>query len=844
MTARRTLTLLLLGLFLASCAPDEDAVGADVPDAAADARIAPKPLATLKSGDSQVEVWPDRIDLSHGAERRLSLPVAGLHLGRVGEIDPKSSYDPYYLEPLADTTLEPDGLGWTEGLHFSLREETAAGITLDITQGDERVSSLVLTLGAGGPKIRWTPPSEGPPAVFFRFRLMVDPSEGLYGLGEHFDQVEHRGTLRAMHFEPSDLESAYNEAHVPVPLLIGTRGWGIFVESYRMGVFRVATDADDEVVVTFGLGASGPEGLDIHLFTAEHPLDVTRSYYEVTGYPGPIAPWALGPWIWRDEVTNQTAVEADLKTIRELDLATTGYWIDRPYASAVNSFDFRPSDYEDPTSMMQLAAGLGFEMALWHTPYLAPTEEASQPLYEYAMAQGYYPPLIGPTLAKWGPPIDLSNPEAYSWWQEQLSDYIDLGIRGFKLDYGEEIIGGAFGGRLPWSFADGSDELTKHRTYQLLYHRVYAELLPETGGFLLCRAAAYGDQVHGTIIWPGDIDSNMAYHGEQVTEPETYKAVGGLPAAVVAGSSLGISGFPWFAADTGGYRHSPPDLETYQRWIQQSALSPVMQVGTNTNDLPWEFGEEKVKDEALIALYRRYARLHLRLFPTLWTLGQEARTLGRAIQRPLGFAHPELGVHPDDIYLLGEALLVAPVVRPGLSEREVPLPAGRWVDWWTGEVYEGESATVQAPIDRIPVLLRAGAMIPLLRATIDTISPVADPSLIDSFATEPNPLHMRVAPGPASTATLYDGTVLEHTPLENGLRLSKTAGEVFDEGLVVELFGVGTEPETVIDGQGKTPEWTFDADRAGTVTVILIGPSPMVDILFSTKGDSATSGSP
>ena len=803
--------------------PTEDAGTVEAPES---------PLAQIEVGPTILSAWPDRLVLLHGQDERLTITAGDFQLGLVGAVDPKLNYDPYHLEPTADLQFEPDGLGWVTGTKLALRSNRSDEITLDLALSDGRTATLRLTVGPGGPRLHWSPPPAGPPAVFFRVTARVDATEGFYGLGEYFDRVEHRGTLRAMHFEPTGLESGYNEAHVPVPLLVGTRGWGMFFESYRLGVFRVAIESDDEVTTTFGLGPAGPDGLLVHLFTAEHPLDITRAYYEVTGYPGPIAQWALGPWLWRDEVTGQAAVEADLETIRDLDLATTGYWIDRPYASAVNSFDFDAGSYDDPAAMIEKAHALGFEMALWHTPYVDPDDEDSKPLYDHALEQGYFPPVLGPVLANWGPPIDLTNPDAYAWWQSNLKAYIDLGITGFKLDYAEEVIAGAFGSRLEWQFADGSDDLTMHRRYQQLYHRVYADLLPETGGFLLCRAGVYGDQVNGTIIWPGDIDANMAYHGEKVDPPEgsSYNAVGGLPAAVIAGSSLGVSGYPWFAADTGGYRNAPPDMETYQRWIQQSALSPVMQVGTNTNDLPWAFGDDEAKDEGLIALYRKYARLHLRLFPYLWTLGTRLNKDGRAIQRPFGLAYPELGLHPNDVYLLGDHLLVAPIVRPALVQRDVPLPPGEWVDWWTGSRYEAARATIQAPLDRIPLLVRAGAPIPLLRPTIDTIRPVPIGSTVDSLATAANPLHVRVTPGPAQGSTLYDGSVIAQEPIEGGLRVSLTGGTLFDDGLVVELFGV-PEPSSVVDVTGSEPGWTWSDERGGTATITLTGPSASVDVL-------------
>ena len=795
------------------------------------------------SGDTDVPLVDDAVDvvapsgtelvplgseglfaLERDGQRLLTFGWDGLALGTVPALDDTLNYDPWYLEPVAaDDALyaPPEGLAWIGATAMEDLGESDAGRTLRVTWDDGRSSDLSIdTAAEGRVALRWSPPAEGTPTAYFRLRPRVagGASEGFYGLGEYFDHVEHRGQTRAMHFEPSPLESAYNEAHFPVPLLVGTSGWGLFVASYRPGVFAVATEQDDLVQVTFGQGADAPEGLEFHLFSSAHPLDVTRHYYDVTGYPGPFAPWALGPWIWRDEVDGQAAVEADLLTIRDLDLATTGYWIDRPYATSVNTFDLNPATYGDPAAMMNVADSLGFAMALWHTPYVDPDHEASAPLYEEAASAGYFAPLMATAFGPWGPPLDLSNAAAFSWWQEQLQPYVDLGIVGYKLDYAEEVIVGAFGTRLPWAFADGTDELTMQRRYQLLYHQVYAELLPEDGGFLLCRAGGWGDQVNGTIVWPGDIDANMARHGDKVTEEDGswYVAVGGLPAAVVAGSSLGPSGFPLFGSDTGGYRHSPPDEETYIRWIQHTALSPVMQVGTNTNDLPWSFGDAEVHDPELVDLYRLYARLHLRLWPYLWTQVAALATTGRAIQRPLGLAHPELGVHPDDVYLLGDDLLVGPVVDPGVTSRTLPLPAGTWIDWWTGAAHVGPEAEIEAPLDRIPLLLRAGHPVPLLRPTIDTLRPVTDPDAVDSFATAAGPLHVVVAPGPEGSFTLYDGTVVAQAPVEGGLELSWTPGAVFAGGVTIfEVLAVGAEPSAV---EGAT-SWSWDPARGGTITV-------------------------
>ena len=259
------------------------------------------------------------------------------------------------------------------------------------------------------------------------------------------------------------------------------------------------------------------------------------------------------------------------------------------------------------------------------------------------------------------------------------------------------------------------------------------------------------------MIWPGDLDATMWGHREVVQTPDgkTITAVGGLGPSIVYGLSLGPSGFPFYGSDTGGYRYSPPgpDKQTFMRWFQQTALSSVMQVGTSGNSVPWEFRPDKENfDQEVLDTYRVYARLHLRLFPYEWTYAKRLAEDGRPIQRPLGLAFPELGEHPSDTYLFGDHLLVAPVIERDAVTRDVILPPGHWMDWWDGTVLEGgRTETVAAPLDRLPLFLAKGGIVPLLRPTIDTIAPVGDPDAIDSYATTPGRLWVRVFPGAATT---------------------------------------------------------------------------------------------
>lgn len=767
--------------------------------------------AQLTSGSATLVFDHGTLTLARDGTQLLAFGKDSVRTGTVADLDSGDSFDPYWLA-VDSPPPPPDGLAWHGG-------------TLSVVHADD--SELVLA--AGDAEIAFTPEgTDGFAAIvttkaartaYVELAPEADAHEGFYGLGEWPDVVDHRGQLRPMQMElDTTSEGADNEDHVPVPLVIGTRGWGLFVESRRPGVFEVARTSDTRVATTWGT-----DTLAFHLFTAAAALDVLGRYHDVTGYPGLPAPWALGPLIWRDENRDQAQVQGDITQIRSRHLATTGIWFDRPYATGVETFDWSAAKFPDHTAMLHALHDAGLRYAIWHAPYTADASNAdpAQPQLDYATAHGFFPPATGVLVNGWGKPLDFSDPDAYAWWQQNLRAYSDGdGVEGFKLDYAEDVVLGVEGRRTPWRFHDGSDERTMHYDYQLLYHRAYREVMPAAGGFLLTRTGRWGDQVHGTIIWPGDLDASFAKAGDPIAGQSTL-AVGGLPAALTKGIGLSASGFPFYASDTGGYRHSPPGKEVWLRWVEANAVWPAMEVGDSSSQTPWEFTTDNGRDQAALATYARYAALHLRLYPYTWTYAQQIATTGRPIVRPLGLAYPELAAHPADEYALGDSLVVAPVIAAGQTSRSVLLPAGDWLDWWTGQTVHG-ALTAAADLDTLPLYLAAGAIVPMLRPTIETLSAVTTPT-IDSFASDAGVLYVRVAPGPSSSFTVYDGTRLAQAPGT----VTYTPGAVFTEGALFEVIATANPasvgslvPQASLAALEAAPSgWFWEPATGGTLWI-------------------------
>ena len=667
--------------------------------------------------------------------------------------------------------------------------------------------------------------------VFTRMALAAAQADRYYGLGETFDGVQQRGRRRTMHFIPAPLEAANNETHVPIPFFTSVTGWGVFVESRRAGVFDLAATDPDRVLMDF----AGAE-LDVHLIAGADRWEPLRHYVDMTGKPALPAPWAFGPHLWRNENKDQAEVLADAAAIREHDLAGSVIWIDRPWEQKYNDHTFDAAMFPDPKAMIEELHAMGFRVVVWSSPYLDDTlvDETAQ-----ALANGWFPEVPGGAwVDKFGPLVDLTHPGAAELWRSLISNCTTLGVEGFKLDYGEDVQLGFFGVRLPFLFHNGETEATMHHHYAWFFHQPYADMLPADGGFLLSRAGTYGDQTLTTTVWPGDLDSGFQKYGDG-------SHVGGLPSAVSGGLSLSTSGYPFYGSDVGGFRHGRPTKHAMARWIEAAALGTIMQTGGGgKNHNPWDFalydgapelGDEKTTsqfDEELLAIYRDYARLHTRLFPYIYTYAQQAHDTGRPVTVPFGFAFPELDHHPDHEWLLGDALLVTPVVDETF-ERTVTFPGGRWVDWFTGEVVIGPTS-VKRPVAlaELPLYAREGALIPLLREDVDTLAPASTPDVV-STAAAPGELTVRVFPATAETSlTLHDGTALAQHWQAGALTVTTAPGSVYgamrlDVAWAARPGGDATPPtEVIVDGTAAPFEVT-----SGTVIVTLDATPHMVELV-------------
>jgi len=288
--------------------------------------------------------------------------------------------------------------------------------------------------------------------------------------------------------------------------------------------------------------------------------------------------------------------------------------------------------------------------------------------------------------------LDFSRAEVRAWWWEQHKPLVSAGIDAWWLDGGE-------GPPAEVELKAGSSTVL-HNRFDLLRQQSFAEGEARDNSdrrpYLLCRSGGPGMQRFGAMPWSGDVNTTFETMETQIR----------------TGLNVAMSGIPHWGTDTGGFYSVGPDKgELFVRWLQFSAFCSIFRAHGHVwrRHLPWSHGEE------IENICRTIIELRYRLRPYTYTLAWQARTMGLPTMRPLVLNYPsdpnvwDLGTE----YLWGDDILVAPVTRRGATHWTAYMPQGNWHDFWTHKIYSGPGgATVEAPLERLPLFVRGGAIIP------------------------------------------------------------------------------------------------------------------------------------
>jgi alpha-glucosidase len=568
--------------------------------------------------------------------------------------------------------------------------------------------------------------------VLFSEDLKLDPAgpslqkkllweTGIYGNGEKYSWLNQLGTKTENY--NSDvllLNELHNplikELHTAIPFYIGVApgiAYGIYFDNSHRTAFDFA--ADNPAVISFE--ATGGI-LDYYYIHGPSIADVTERYSLLTGTPPMPRKKFLGYQQSRYSYGSREELLEIARQMRRNKVPGDVLYLDIDYLDAYKVFTINKEKFRDFKEMLLELKQIGFAVVVIVNPGVK-VEEGYR-VYREGVEKDCFVQMPGGEVyvgEVWPKPAvfpDFFQPEVRKWWGTFHKELLELGVEGIWNDMNEPADFTRETGTLPDQALHKTDQgaiinhAEGHNLYGLMQTRATREALenyqPDKRPFILTRAAFAGSQRYAAL-WTGD-NASIWEH---------------LEISIPMLLNLGLSGFSFVGADVGGYRGDCSG-ELLVRWTQAGAFIPFFRNHSETGTAyqePWRYPEKELD------IMRNYIRLRYRFLSYFYNLMRESALSGRPAIRPLLYHYQDdrQVYHINDQFLLGEAVMVCPVLRPGATHRLVYLPAGLWHDFWSGEVHGGGRHIVrETPLDIIPLYVKAGSILPLDKWQAEDVS--------------------------------------------------------------------------------------------------------------------------
>jgi alpha-glucosidase len=536
--------------------------------------------------------------------------------------------------------------------------------------------------------------------------------ECIYGLGERSfplnlrvakDEKQQPKTFRMWNFDPAGMyKPGTDPMYICIPIYMGLHSAGSYLIFYENS-FEAQFTFSENATANFDGGALR------YYLTAGTPAQCIERYTDLTGRP-PLPPrWALGYHQSHWGYLYEEAVRNEAKCFQEYNLPLSAIHLDIDCQVGFRAFTIDPMRFPNLTNFTRELRELGVQFIAINNPGIKRNRESN--LYvEGLVLEGFcaYPdgePVVAAVWPGWCVFPDFTNPKVRSWWGRQYQYLLDVGVAGFWHDMNEPAVFANHGDRsLPkvaqhYMEGRGGEHREAHNLYGFLESRAGYESLrqyhPHQRPFIVSRAGWAGLQRYAWI-WTGDIQSSW----------------GCLRITISTILGLGLSGIPYSGSDIGGFQGNP-SAELYLRWFQMATFHPFYRTHSSNNvanRTPWYYGEP------YLSIFREYLQLRYRLLPYFYTLSWEAKQKGYPPVRPLFWCDSDDSRlwDVDDVFFLGDALLVCPILEPGAKSRQVILPKGYWYNFWNDTVIEGsQQVDLEATLERIPLLVKAGSILPM-----------------------------------------------------------------------------------------------------------------------------------
>ncbi len=642
-----------------------------------------------------------------------------------------------------------------------------------------------------------------------RLHKKREPGERSFGCGERTGGLDKTGTSQTFWNvdPPSGHTDAFDNIYSSVPFTLSATD-GKFHGLLFDNTHRVEFDLgkNDGELSTFE--ARGGD-LVYYVFAGPTPKKVLERYTELTGRI-PMPPmWSLGNHQCRWSYETAEEVKDIARNFREWDIPCDVIYLDIDYMDGYRVFTWNEEDFPEPHKLIGELGEDGFRVVTIVDPgvkadenYSVYTEGRERGFFCRTSEGGEYQNAVWPGICAFP---DFTSSAVRRWWGENHKTLLDAGISGVWCDMNEPALFVPKGATMPDDAVHPGDGEPKrhgqiHNTYGSLMARSVREgllaLRPEKRPFVITRAGYAGMQRHA-MQWTGDNSSWWDHLWMSMPQLQ----------------NLGLSGVAWAGVDIGGF-FDDSNGELLARFTEFGVFQPFCRnhsaKGTASQE-PWAFGEPYE------SVCRDMIKLRMRLLPYLYTLFEESHRTGAPILRPLLFEYPEdeTTYALDDEFLLGDALLIAPITRPGIEHRSVYLPEGTWFHFWTGERFEGgRHILARAPLGEPAMYVKSNTAVPMGPEKMHTGEKAGAPITYLIHTSEGR-----------GEATLYEdaGEGFGHesgeyarrkisceTAADNmTIRLGEREGSFVPERSEarVELRGVGREPRKIsVDGEESTFE--------------------------------------
>jgi alpha-D-xyloside xylohydrolase len=558
--------------------------------------------------------------------------------------------------------------------------------------------------------------------VFFS---IYGSKEGLYGLGQHQAGI--------WNFRGESVDLSQENTDIAIPLMVSTNGYGIFWNNPSRSRFN------NRFVHMLYLSSEVADKIDYYFLAGPEPDQIIARYRELTGDAPMFGRWAYGFWQCKNKYQSQAELQAVAAKYRAFHIPVDNLVQDWFWWNIMGEMKWN-ANYPNPDAMIKTLHEEHFHLMVSIWPYFRPgskdydTMDKNGWFIARTKVGGFHP--LGQAL------YDPTNPAARKYYWDNANTALfqngaPNGVDAWWLDTDE-----------PETEGRQDNILTDHQLFLGSGAR-YANIFPnfhtaavadgqraasdKKRVFILSRSAYAGSQRNGVTAWSGDVLSDFVTFQRQIS----------------AGLNYSISGMPYWTTDIGGFisggdLNDPKFRELFVRWFQFGAFSPIFRVhGTRNpseNEL-WSYGEEAQK------ILTDYDTLRYRLLPYIYSQAWRVTSERYTLMRPLvmDWRTDVRAQNTGDQYMFGPSILVNPVYVQGATSRSVYLPKAYWYDFWTGEKLSGEQ-TIQAaaPIEKMPLYIRAGSILPM------------GPTMEWTTQKPEDPIELRIYTGADGDFTLYE----------------------------------------------------------------------------------------